>query len=180
MHGFDREAWDRYTSPKASWYYEVVEAGYKYNLPDLLAAIGRAQLAKADRFLAERVAIARRYDEAFEGIDGLVIPPRKTDGSHAWHLYSLRVSGEGEASESARDSLVAALQKGGIGSSVHFIPLHLMPYWAKRYSLRPSDYPRAWAAYRASVSLPIWPGMGDAAVGRVIDRVSLWARNRGR
>ncbi len=180
MHGFDREAWDRYTSPKASWNYEVVEAGYKYNLPDLLAAIGRAQLAKADRFLAERVAIARRYDEAFGGIDGLVIPPRKADESHAWHLYSLRVSGEAGAAESARDSLFAALQEGGIGCSVHFIPLHLMPYWAKRYSLRPSDYPRAWAAYRASLSLPIWPGMGEAAVARVIERVSLWARNRGR
>ena len=179
MHGFDREAWDRYISPKASWYYEVVEAGYKFNLPDILAAIGRAQLAKADRLLAERVAIARRYDEAFGELDRLILPPRKNGDSHAWHLYSLRVAGAGEASEAARDSLIAALQKAGIGSSVHFIPLHLMPYWAKRYSLKPSDFPNAWAFYRASVSLPIWPGMGEAAESRVIETVTAWARGRG-
>ena len=178
MHGFDREAWDRYTSNKASWYYEVVEAGYKYNLPDLLAAIGRVQLTKADRLLAERIAIARRYDEAFAGLDAFVLPPRKDDGSHAWHLYPLRVADRGDRAETARDSLIAALQTAGIGTSVHFIPLHLMPYWAKRYSLKPSDFPRAWASYRASVSLPIWPGMGDEAVDRVLDTVTTWARKR--
>ncbi len=178
MHGFDREAWDRYTSRKASWYYEIVEAGYKYNLPDLLAAIGRVQLAKAERLFSERVAIAGRYDEAFSGLDGLVLPPRKNDGSHAWHLYSLRVDGSGDAVEAARDSLIAALQEAGIGSSVHFIPLHLMPYWAKRYALSPSDFPRAWASYRASVSLPIWPGMGNDAVDRVIETIATWVRNR--
>jgi len=179
MHGFDREAWDRYTSPKASWYYEIVEAGYKYNLPDILAALGRAQLAKADRFLAERVSIADRYDAAFSDVDGLVLPPRKDDGSHSWHLYALRVAGSAGDDEAARDSLVARLTEAGIGSSVHFIPLHLMPYWARRYALRPSDFPEALARFRSSVSLPIWPGMGDAAVDRVIDTVVSWARRRG-
>ncbi|HUX38766.1 MAG TPA: DegT/DnrJ/EryC1/StrS family aminotransferase [Rectinemataceae bacterium] len=178
MHGFDREAWDRYTSRKASWYYEIIEAGYKYNLPDLLAAIGRVQLAKAESLFKERMEIARRYDEAFSRIDGLILPPRKNDGSHAWHLYALRVEGRGEEAETARDSLVAWLSEEGIGTSVHFIPLHLMPYWAGRYALKPSDFPEAWASYRSSVSLPIWPGMGEEAIGRVVDAVSAWARGR--
>lgn len=179
MHGFDREAWDRYTSRKASWYYEIVEAGYKYNLPDLLAAIGRVQLAKADKLLEERRAIARRYDEAFGPVEGLILPPRRDDGSHAWHLYSLRVAGkDGDAREAARDSLVAFLQEAGVGTSVHFIPLHLMPYWSRRYSLAPADFPEAWERFRASVSLPIWPGMGDESVGRVIDAVIRWAREK--
>ncbi len=177
LHGFDREAWDRYTSKKAAWYYEVVEAGYKYNLPDILAALGRVQLAKADRLRDERVAISDRYNTAFSGLPGLALPPRGTGGSaaHAWHLYALRVSGSDPGTRGRRDGLIEALSAAGIGSSVHFIPLHLMPYYAKRYSLSPSSFPLALAKFESSVSLPIWPGMGETAMMRVIDAVSTWA-----
>ncbi len=161
-HGFDRDAFDRYTSKTASWYYEVAEAGFKYNLPDLLSAIGREQLKKADRFLEERRAIARAYDEAFGGSTLLETPPRHP--AHSWHLYSLRLRGPLAA---RRDEFFERLQAAGVGASMHFIPLHLMPYFAKRYGLEPSSFPEAYAKYLRTLSLPIWQGMSTGQVERV-------------
>lgn len=166
-HGFDRAAWDRYTSKKPSWHYEVVEAGFKYNLPDILAAIGREQLKKADRFLDERKAIAGLYDERFDGRDGLELPP-KGEG-HAWHLYSLRVRPDRGGPE--RDRLVESLAGKGIGTSVHFIPLHIMPYYATRYDLKPESFPNAYSMYSKTISLPIWQGMGLENARRVAEAV---------
>ncbi len=160
MHGFDRAAWDRYTAKRASWRYAVTEAGFKYNLPDLLAAIGRVQLTKAQGFLDERKAIAAVYDEAFGGVASLELPPRG-DG-HAWHLYSLRTRTDRGGVD--RDTFVEQLAERGIGASVHFIPLHTMPYYAERYSLSPGSFPQASTIFEQTLSLPIWQGMGlDAA-----------------
>jgi len=172
LHGFDREAWDRYTSKKASWRYEVVEAGFKYNLPDLLATLGRVQLGRADWLLSERRSLASRYHEGLGGLPGLLLPPGRGESAHAWHLYSLRTEG----GEEARDSLVDFLQASAIGCSVHFIPLHLMPYWSARYGLAPEDFPEALAKFRATLSLPIWPGMTGADVDRVVGAVAAWTR----
>jgi len=171
-HGFDRDAWDRYTSPRASWYYDVIEAGYKYNLPDVLAAIGVAQLGKAGRFLAERRAIAARYLEAFAAIDELENPP--VHPAHSWHLFSLRV--RPERLRLTRDEFIVKLQERGIGTSVHFIPLHTMKYWRERYDLSPSDFPEALDRFSRSISLPIWQGMTEAQVTRVIEAVTGIAR----
>jgi dTDP-4-amino-4,6-dideoxygalactose transaminase len=157
-HGFDRDAWDRYTSPKASWYYDVVEAGYKYNLPDLLAAIGVAQLKKADRFLAERRSIGARYLKAFGA-----------EAAHSFHLFSLRV--RPERLRITRDEFIERLQERGIGTSVHFIPLHTMKYWRERYGLAPEDFPEALDKFSRTISLPIWQGMSDEQVERVIEAV---------
>lgn len=164
MHGIDREVWERYTSQKASWQYAIVEAGYKYNMPDLLAAIGRVQLSKADMFLKERKKIAQAYNEAFKDVPGLILPP--IGKAHSWHLYSLRLENPAN-----RDAFIEELSAKGIGSSVHFIPLHTMPYWAERYSLKPTDFPNALAMYESSVSLPIWHGMSPAMIERVITAV---------
>ncbi len=166
-HGFDRGAWDRYTSKTASWRYDVVEAGYKYNLPDLLAAIGREQLRKADRFLEERRAIASFYLESFGGHPALELPP--THPAHSWHLFSLRI--RPEALSIGRDEFVERLQARGIGVSVHFIPLHTMSYWSKRYSLSPGDFPNALDRFSRSISLPIWQGMSRSQVERVTEAV---------
>jgi dTDP-4-amino-4,6-dideoxygalactose transaminase len=166
-HGFDRSAWDRYTSATASWRYDVVEAGYKYNLPDMLAAVGREQLKKADRFLARRRAIAEFYTQAFSDHPVLEPPPRHP--AHAWHLYSLRIRPAAVRIE--RDEFAERLQKAGIGISVHFIPLHVMTYWSRRYNLAPDDFPRAYAAFSRTVSLPIWPDMSDAQVEDVVRTV---------
>jgi len=166
-HGFDRDAWDRYTSTKPAWFYDVVEAGYKYNLPDLLAALGREQLKKADRFLKERKSIADRYLVAFAGHPALENPPYHP--AHSWHLFSLRI--KPEALRINRDQFIEKLFSRGIGTSVHFIPLHTMKYWSERYGLSPEDYPEALAKFRTTLSLPIWQGMSDDAVSMTIQAV---------
>lgn len=167
LHGFDRAAWDRYTSQKTSWRYSVSDAGFKYNMPDILAAIGRVQLRKSQGFLKERTAIARLYDEAFCGVESLECPPRG-DG-HAWHLYSLRT--RVDKGGIGRDELVEALSEHGIGTSVHFIPLHIMPYYAQRYGLIDDSFPNAMTLFGRTLSLPIWQGMGLQDARRVADTV---------
>jgi dTDP-4-amino-4,6-dideoxygalactose transaminase len=167
LHGFDRAAWDRYTSTTASWRYDVVEAGFKFNLPDLLAAVGREQLKKAEHFLEQRRAIAARYLAAFEGHPALRNPPAHP--CHAWHLFSLRI--RPEALSIGRDEFAQRLQAAGVGVSVHFIPLHLMTYWAKRYSLSPGDFPESYAKFACTISLPIWQGMTGSQADRVAELV---------
>jgi len=173
MHGFDRVAWDRYTSKKASWQYSVKEAGFKYNLPDLLSAIGREQLKKAGAFLEQRRAIAAVYDEAFKDVAGLELPPRGE--GHAWHLYSLRTRPDRCGPD--RNALIERLMERGIGTSVHFIPLHTMPYYAERYGLSSQSFPHAMAMFERTVSLPIWQGMGTDTARHVASVVKELARS---
>jgi dTDP-4-amino-4,6-dideoxygalactose transaminase len=167
LHGIDKVSWDRYTSRSASWRYAVVDAGYKYNMTDIAAAMGRAQLKKADAFLKRRAEIARAYGLSFSERDYL--SPPEASPAHAWHLYSLSLAPS--RLSIGRDEFIERLQERGIGVSVHFIPLHLMPYWAGRYGLKPSDFPRALARFENVISLPIWPGMDDSMVERVIEAV---------
>ena len=161
-HGIDRTIWNRYTAPGASWYYEVAAPGFKYNLPDILAALGRVQLGRAGELLAMREAIAARYDASFAALEGCVIPPL----GGARHLYTLRLR-----DPEKRDGFIEALARRGIGTSVHFIPLHLMPYYRERYGLKAEDLPQSLARFRETVSLPIWPGMTGGQIDRVIEGV---------
>lgn len=177
LHGIDREVWDRYTNPRASWAYEVIEAGYKYNLSDLASAIGREQLKKAEGFRARREAIARRYREAFSELD-CFIPPADGGEEHAWHLFTLRIAAD--KLEIGRDEFVEQLAARGVGTSVHFIPLHLMPYYQKRYGFKPEDFPNAWKAYLGVFSLPIYPSLHDDQVERVIREVTSIASSHQR
>lgn len=169
LHGIDRDIWNRYTSKGASWFYEVLEAGFKYNLPDILSAIGRVQLKKADEFKAMRTAIAQEYNAAFSRLPGCHIPPQNPGADHAWHLYSLQIRSDAKLS---RDMLIQKLTDAGIGTSVHFIPLHIMPYYAKHYHLQPEDFPNALRHFNSVVSLPIWHGMNENQTHKVIDAVS--------
>jgi dTDP-4-amino-4,6-dideoxygalactose transaminase len=166
-HGIDRSVWNRYTDRKASWYYEVVEPGFKYNLPDILAAIGRVQLTRAPVLLKRRETIAARYDAAFRDDERLRLPP--SGPGDARHLYPLRLWPE--TLSISRDAFIRALQERGIGVSVHFIPLHTMPYYKKRYALEAEDFPESMRNFEQVISLPIWPGMNDAQVERVIETV---------
>jgi dTDP-4-amino-4,6-dideoxygalactose transaminase len=166
-HGIDRSIWNRYTDSKASWYYQVVEAGFKYNLPDLLACIGRVQLGRAWDLLAMRREIAAAYDGAFSRDPHFSIPP--SGPADARHLYPLRINAGTLRID--RDEFAAKLQEGGVGVSVHFIPLHTMPYYRQSCGLAPEDLPCSLEAFRREISLPLWPGMGGAAAGRVIELV---------
>ena len=163
-HGIDRNVWNRYTDTKASWYYEVVEPGFKYNIPDILSALGRVQLKRAWDLLAMREELASYYDEAFASDEHFLIPP--SGKGDARHLYPLKLNLEKLSID--RNEFAAALQQQGIGISVHYIPLHIMPYYKNRYSLKEDDFPETLKSYKRSISLPLWPGMSLAQIKRVI------------
>jgi len=164
LHGMNRDAFDRYTAKVPSWYYEVVAPGFKYNLTDIAAALGIHQLKKAHAFQQRRAAIAAQYDAALAGLP-LILPPRPAHGDqHAWHLYVLRLADDAGV---ARDRFIERLFDAGIGCSVHYIPLHLHPYWRDRYALQPAMFPHSQHAYERMVSLPIYTLMSDGDVQRV-------------
>ena len=168
LHGINRDAWKRY-SAEGSWYYEVLRPGYKYNMTDIAAAIGLHQLARSDWLLERRRVIAQRYTEAFSRWPELEPPPNPAHVEHAWHLYMLRLRLERLAI--TREAFIQELAKANIGSSVHFIPLHLHPFYRDTYQLTAEDFPAALHAYRRVVSLPIYPGMTDEDVEDVIATV---------
>jgi dTDP-4-amino-4,6-dideoxygalactose transaminase len=168
LHGISRDAWKRY-SAEGSWYYEVVEAGYKYNMTDIAAAIGLQQLARSEWLLERRRAIARRYSEAFALLPEVEVPADPPHVEHAWHLYLLRL--HLERLTISREAFIQALTKANIGSSVHFIPLHLHPFYRDTYQLAADDFPAALGIYRRVISLPIYPGMTDEDIEDVIAAV---------
>jgi dTDP-4-amino-4,6-dideoxygalactose transaminase len=169
LHGISRDVFDRYTSDKPSWFYEVIAPGYKYNMTDVAAALGVVQLKRADAFRDRREAIARAYDAAFRDLPVELPAVRRPGDVHAWHLYVLSLAVE--SLPMSRDEFIARLAAAGIGTSVHFIPLHLQPYWRDRYGLAPSDFPVATDRFKRIVSLPIYPAMTDAEVARVVAAV---------
>jgi dTDP-4-amino-4,6-dideoxygalactose transaminase len=167
LHGIDRDIWDRYTSTEASWRYDVVAPGYKYNLSDLASAIGLCQLSKAQAFLKRRREIAKRYCECFSECGFLTLPPDVDE--HGWHLFVIRIKREKLRIE--RDRFMQELRASGIGASVHFIPLHTMSYYRDRYGFRPEDFPVALSNFQTSISLPLYPSLSDSEVERVIGAV---------
>ena len=167
LHGIDRDVWNRYTSQNASWRYDVVAPGFKYNMTDIAAAIGRVQLARAHEFLRQRTRIAVRYREALGALDFLRVPA--ASASHAWHLFIIHLVTEKLTVD--RDAFADELMRRGIGISVHFIPLHIMSYYRARYGLKPESFPRAMESFRTCLSLPLSPSLTEEEVERVIDSV---------
>lgn len=177
LHGIKKDAWKRYTS-EGTWQYEVVAPGFKYNMTDIAAALGRVQLARLDVMQARREAIARRYGEAFAEDPALEAPIVRPDRSTSWHLYLLRL--RLDALTCDRAAFIRRLTEVGIGTSVHFIPLHVQSYWRDTYGYRPQDLPCAVAEYERVVSLPIYSAMSDAEVTRVIEGVRSAAAEHAR
>lgn len=164
LHGISRDAFDRYSSKKPAWYYEVVAPGFKYNMTDIAASMGIHQLKKAVRFQQRRQEIASFYDRELNGLPILLPPQAPEGGIHAWHLYVIRLKDDCSVE---RDDFIQKMADKGIGCSVHFIPLHLQPYWRDIYNLRPNDFSNALHAYERAVSLPIYTKMTDKDVKRV-------------
>lgn len=168
LHGISRDAFDRYTSDKPSWHYEVVAPGCKYNMTDLAASIGIHQLQKAWSFQKCRSAMAARYDREFATLPLLLPPHAPVGDTHAWHLYVIRLLADCPVS---RDRFIELMAHHGIGCSVHFIPLHLHPYWRDQYRLKSGDFPLAVHAYEHAVSLPLFTKMTENDQIRVIEAV---------
>jgi dTDP-4-amino-4,6-dideoxygalactose transaminase len=164
LHGISRDAFDRFTATVPSWYYEIVAPGFKYNLTDIASALGLHQLKRAREFQAKRAALTAAYGEALAGLP-LILPPQPPAGElHSWHLYVVRLA---DTTPVTRDAFIEGLFAAGIGCSVHYIPLHLQPYWRDRYALKAADFPHSQHAYERMLSLPMYSRMTEADVARV-------------
>jgi dTDP-4-amino-4,6-dideoxygalactose transaminase len=168
LHGMSRDAFDRFTAKVPSWYYEIVAPGFKYNLTDIASALGLQQLKRAWDFQKKRAALAARFHEALAGLPVIVPPGAPAGEVHAWHLYVLRLA---DAVQVSRDVFIERLFAEGIGCSVHYIPLHLQPYWRDRYGLKPETFPHSQKAFERMVSLPLYTRMTDGDVDRVVGAV---------
>jgi dTDP-4-amino-4,6-dideoxygalactose transaminase len=156
LHGISRDAWKRYTA-EGSWYYEIVAPGYKYNLTDIAAAIGLHQVRKADSLHRRRVQLAERYLALLAEMEELVLPKSMPDRIHSWHLFPIRLIPE--SCDINRADVIEELKRVGIGTSVHWMPLHMHPYYRESLGCKPSDCPRAAAIYPQLISLPLYPDM---------------------
>ncbi|EPJ45838.1 MAG: degT/DnrJ/EryC1/StrS aminotransferase [Osedax symbiont Rs1] len=166
LHGINRDAFDRFTSDKPNWYYEVVAPGYKYNMMDLCASIGIHQLKKADLFQQRRAAIAACYNAGFSSL-AIILPQQiKLSDTHAWHIYSIQL--QLEKLSITRNQFIEMMNERGIGTSVHYIPLHRMPYWRESCDLKDETFPVSSQVSNQHVSLPNFASMTDQEVQKVI------------
>ena len=166
LHGIDRDAFDRFQSKKPAWYYEVIAPGFKYNMTDIAAAMGIHQLKKLPKFLDRRNYLAQRYFDALVDLP-LILPAGNRDNkSHSWHLFVIRLENNIRIS---RDDLIKFLSHKGIGTSVHYVPLHRQPYWRDLYGLTNDLFPEADKAYVSMVSIPLYTAMSDEQQDRVIE-----------
>ena len=165
LHGISRDAFDRFSSKTPAWYYEIVAPGFKYNMTDMAAALGRVQLQRLPAFVQRRQQLAARYLHELADLP-LILPADAPAGdTHAWHLFVIRLRDDARV---GRDEVIQRLSDAGIGTSVHYVPLHRQPYWRDRYGLRPEQFPVADAAYLRMISLPLFTAMSDEEQTRVI------------
>jgi dTDP-4-amino-4,6-dideoxygalactose transaminase len=177
LHGLSGDAWNRY-SARGNWYYEVTDFGFKYNMTDVAAALGLRQLERMSAFQRRREDIARRYTDAFGDLDTCFTPRDVGFGMHAWHLYILEVNPA--ALRAGRDEIIEDLRRKGVGTSVHFIPLHLHPVYQRALGYQAGQFPTAEAAFNRACSLPIYPAMTDGDVDHVIAAVRTTLRDAKR
>ena len=175
LHGMSNDAWDRYTA-RGSWAYQVLAPGYNYAMSDFQAALGAAQFARIDEFQRKRRALAARYSARLAAVPGVITPSERDGTTHAWHLYVIRL--QPEVLGIGRDELIEELRARGVGTSVHFIPIHHHPYYREAYGWAPGDFPHADAAFETMLSLPLYTRMTDETVDRVADAVEDVAHGR--
>jgi len=171
LHGINRDVWDRFTTG-ASWEYDVVAPGFKYNLPDILAAIGIHQLRKIELFRDKRQQIAEKYYEGLKEIPGLILPRIKCDlEDHSWYLYTVLIEPQVTVNGIDRNKFIEEMTKRNIGTSVYYKPLHRMTYYRERYGLKPEDFPNAEKSWKGCVSLPIYPGLSKDELEYICDTI---------
>jgi perosamine synthetase len=165
LHGISKDAYKRYTS-EGTWRYEILDVGYKYNLTDMQAALGFSQLAKCGAMREKRQAVAERYQQGLADLDICSTPAAEPGTQHAWHLFVLQLNLD--SLRITRDRVIEELKERGVGTSVHFIPLHLHPYYQQQFGYRAGDFPSAEHRFERAISLPIYPGMSMDDVDQVI------------
>lgn len=167
LHGMNRDAWHRYDET-GTWFYEIQQPGFKYNMTEIQASLGLHQLARIGPFQQRRREVVQRYDEAFAGLEEIETPTTRDGIAHAHHLYVLRLL---PCAPVDRNAFVDELRARNIGTSVHFIPIHLHPYYRDKYGWQPQDFPVAFANYQRIVSIPLNPTLSDEDVDDVIEAV---------
>jgi dTDP-4-amino-4,6-dideoxygalactose transaminase len=175
LHGMSGDAWKRDRDnpdrdKPEGWFYEITRPGFKYNMTDIQAAMGIAQLPRIAGFGVRRTEIAARYNKAFGPLEELQIPAHRSNIDHAWHIYALRLNLE--QLKISRDEFIGELSRRNIAGSVHFIPIHVHPYYRDRYAYKANSFPVAWREYQRLVSLPIYPTMLDRDIDDVIEAVT--------
>ena len=165
-HGVTRDPAEMTHAPEGGWYYQQVALGFNYRMTDILAALGSSQMKSLDMWVAQRRRLAARYDAALAALP-LILPARRQDASSAWHLYIVQVK---ESAPMNRAALYQALRQDEIGVNVHYIPVHLQPYY-RQFGFRPGDFPNAEAYYRRALSLPLFAGLSDVQQDRVMERL---------
>ncbi|MGB5661178.1 MAG: DegT/DnrJ/EryC1/StrS aminotransferase family protein, partial [Thermoanaerobaculia bacterium] len=169
LHGMTRDSLSRYRQ-EGSWYYEVVLPGFKCNMTDIQAAMGLQQLRKLAGFQQRRQAVVERYSAALVELPEIEIPVERDRCQSAWHIFAIRL--RLERLQIDRAQFIEELTRRRIGTSVHFIPVHLQPYYRDKYGFRPGDFPVAWESYQRLVSLPLHPGLTDRDVEDVVEAVA--------
>ena len=170
LHGINRDVFDRFTAKAPSWYYEIVAPGFKCNMTDIAAAMGLHQLKKANAFQKKRALIAAMYDVALADLP-IICPPHAVKGDiHSWHLYVIQLD---DSVKVGRDQFIESLYAQGIGCSVHYIPLHLQPYWRDTYKLTPEMFPVSQRIFERTLSLPLYTLMTEADIARVVAAVKV-------
>jgi len=170
LHGISRDTWKRY-SEKGNWYYKIDDCGWKYNMTDIQAALGICQIKKLDRFIKIRRKYAQIYNKELKKIDGIIIPYERSNRKHVYHLYPILLENYD------RDRFIKKMHKKGIGCSVHFIPLHLHPFYEKTFGVRKGDFPNAEWVYAREVSLPLYPKLSEEEIYSVINCIKSIVRN---
>ncbi len=173
LHGMSKDAWKRFTAT-GSWYYEVVAPGFKYNLTDIASAIGRVQLARVEELWSDRRRIAAAYQRGLADVPGLELPVEQLHRRHSWHLFSLRL--DLAIWKPGRDAFIDGLKERDIGASVHWMPLHMQPYYRDTYQLHAKDFPTAAALWPRLVTLPLFPGMTADEIELVIEAIRSMSR----
>jgi perosamine synthetase len=168
LHGISKDAWKRFTAD-GSWYYEIVAPGFKYNLTDIAAAIGLHQIRKANRLHQQRTERARLYTSGLKDVDELILPQTQPNRIHSWHLYVIRL--KLDRLKIDRAQFISELKQRGIGTSVHWMPLHMHPYYRETYGYQPGDLPIAAALYPEIISLPIYPDIAEETVAYVCQSI---------
>ncbi|OGS35948.1 MAG: hypothetical protein A2293_07785 [Elusimicrobia bacterium RIFOXYB2_FULL_49_7] len=163
LHGLSKDAWNRYDK-RGSWYYEILDRGFKYNMTDVAAALGIHQLRESIGLWKRRQIAATRYSKMLAKVPGLVLPVELPHVKSAWHLYPIRLTHPGIN----RDEVIRLLGEQGIKTSVHFIPLHLHPFYRRKYGYQATDFPVAYRSYQQSISLPLYPFMTHSEQLRVV------------
>ena len=168
LHGISKDAWKRFTV-EGSWYYEIIAPGYKYNLTDIASAIGIHQLRKAERFHHRRTEIVEAYNRVLKEVEELTLPQTMPDRIHSWHLYVLRL--KLDRLKIDRGQFITELQQRGISASVHWLPLHMHPYYRETYGYAPQDLPMASSLYPEIITLPLYPDMSEGELAYVCDSI---------